>query len=267
MQVLLESYIFYVDLYFVQNLIMKGFALYLTFLHMKQYHVISHIRGVIKVILVAFLGTTLEVIVLLLIRPYVLFLILVYILIMPFSIRLLLPKEDKNLLVYSVCYIFYTLILNGVVECLGNYWEESQTFIEIVLISGSSVLIMYKIWSQYHKNQKGVYQIKIKHKGKEIFSQGYYDSGNCLKDCYSQKSVHIISKDLLEQVITGDEASVYLPFQSLGKVDGLIKVIYIDEMLIYAEKVIKLEKVPVGIADDNLFQEKSYKVILNEGVL
>lgn len=259
MNALLETYIFYVDMYIIQNFLMKIIVLYLSLWCMKQNIMISRVRGLLKLVAVAFLGTLLEVIGLLYIKPFR-FLV-------PFLIWWLLISRESSFFIFALLYVFFTLIVNAVLEVMWNYLGKNECYIVFILFSAVIVLVFVKIWSAYHQNQKGIYQIKLIHKGKEIFAKGYYDSGNCLKDPYSHKGVQIVSKELLEQVLTGEESRLYIPYQSLGNENGMIIVVYIDYIVIFAEKERKLEKVPVGIADDNLFKDKSYKVILNEGVL
>lgn len=259
MNALLETYIFYVDMYIIQNFLMKIIILYLSLWCMKQNIMISRVRGLLKLVAVAFLGTLLEVIGLLYMKPF-------YFLV-PILIWYLLISSESSFFVFALLYAFFTLMVNAVLEVIWNYFGKNEWYIVLILFSAIVVLVFVKIWRMYYENQKGIYQIKLMHKGKEIFSKGYYDSGNCLKDPYSHKGVQIISKELLEQVLTGEEARVYIPYQSLGNENGMITVVYIDYILIFAERERRLEKVPVGIADDNLFKDKSYKVILNEGVL
>ena len=70
MNALLETYIFYVDMYIIQNFLMKIIVLYLSLWCMKQNIMISRVRGLLKLVAVAFLGTLLEVIGLLYMKPF-----------------------------------------------------------------------------------------------------------------------------------------------------------------------------------------------------
>ncbi len=95
--------------------------------------------------------------------------------------------------------------------------------------------------------------------------KGFYDSGNKLKDSYSNKGVHIIAQDKLATLEV--EAPVYVPYHSLGNETGMLTVYYIDEFIVEGEqKRIKIQNCPFGVTKDNLFEGKNYQIILNEEV-
>ena len=266
MNVLLETYIFYVDIYFVQNFFAKIVVLYVSMVFMKQYPMLSHVKGIFRLMGIAALGTICEVIGLLIIRPYWIYVLLIYVFVFPGMIQLLLSKRERKSIGIVVRSVFFTIVLNGIVQCLWNYLENKGTYIGCVLFAGIAMMVIAPIWDRYKHNQKGIYLVKLVHDGKEILVRGYYDSGNCLKDPYSHKGVQIVSQELAKKLTT-KENYVYIPYQSLGNENGIITVMYIDFVHIFTEKEKVLEKVPIGIAEDNLFQGKTYKMILNEGVL
>ena len=71
---------------------------------------------------------------------------------------------------------------------------------------------------------------------------------------------------MIEELVTNEENRLYIPFEALGTKQGLIEIIYIEKMQIKGEDELLLERVPIGIAEDSLFEGKQYKLILNEEV-
>lgn len=86
MNVLCDTYIFYADVYFIQNFLIKIAVIYLSLYWNKLYFTISTIKGVGKIVLAAGIGTMIEIIGLLSGNSYDLFLILVHLLEIPFMI-------------------------------------------------------------------------------------------------------------------------------------------------------------------------------------
>lgn len=129
------------------------------------------------------------------------------------------------------------------------------------------VAIGVKIWQNYKQMKKGIFRVEILHQGRQIPTYGLYDTGNCLKDPYTGRGVYIISEKLLAQFSIESQKEVYIPYQSLGNASGLIQVYYLEYIRIQKEdKFLEKDMVPVGVAGEELFQNKTYQMILNEEV-
>ena len=114
---------------------------------------------------------------------------------------------------------------------------------------------------------KGIYPVDIHCKHIIWSTKGYYDTGNTLKDPYTGRGVHIISRSLFNRLHLSEVGKVCIPYQALGNQQGLIDVYYVEALKIHknGEKV-ECPKVPLGVADDSLFAGKVYEMILNEEV-
>ncbi len=130
---------------------------------------------------------------------------------------------------------------------------------------GSAVLALLKM-----RKRRGshIYPAKLTVNGRSFCVQAYWDSGNQLFDPYTGKSVHILSDEKLYGIIKKEDMLFrYVPFSSLGEENGLIKVINVDELLIFDEsEVVRLESAAVGVANGVLFAEKEYELILHASV-
>lgn len=268
MNLLSGTYIFYADVYFIQNFIIKVAVIYLSLYCNKLHFVVSTLYGVGRIALVAGIGTIIEIAGLLLGNSYNLFLVLVHILEIPLMIWFLLRKEKKNIWKIIVSGYFFVMLINAVLEILWNWFGKIGNYVFFLCISCGSVYIGIRIFQNYNKMQKGIFPVEILQEGKSFFIYGLYDSGNRLVDPYTQKGVHIISEKIVMQMSLHHQKEVYIPYHALGNEQGLIRVYYLEYIRIQKEQnLIEYEKVPVGVAEESLFQNKRYQMILNEEVL
>ena len=258
-------YIFYADVYFIQNFMMKAVVLYLSLYFNKMQKNITTVRGLLKICIVSLIGTILEIVGFLFVNNYGVFLILVNVLEIPFMIKGIIGKQKIAILPMVFSRYFFTILINGGLEFLWNYWGKYGGYLFFLVFSCGAVIVGVRIWRNYTKMQKGIFQVEAFYQDKQIIVNAFYDSGNRLKDPYTGMGVHIISEQRLREL--GGLKSVYIPYQSLGNQEDLLEVYYIDELIIEGEKGrITIQNCPLGVTKDNLFEGKNYEIILNEEV-
>lgn len=267
MYVLNETYIFYADVYFIQNLIIKTAVLYLAFYCNRLHFIISTIRGMRKLFLVAGIGTVVEIIGLLLSNSYSLFLLLIHILEIPLMIYAILGNKRQQLLRIMITGYFFVMIINGILEVLWNWFGEHGNYVFYLCVACGFTYAGTRIWKNYSSMEKGIFQVEIMYHEKSVFVQGLYDTGNQLKDPYTGKGVQICANDMAEKLGVDKNQMVYVPYTALGNEGGVIAVFYADGIRVYKDSgEVKLDKVPIGVTEEKLFNEKKYKMILNEEV-
>ena len=262
---LVATYVFYADVYFIQNLILKVSVLYLALLVNKQKDRVNPI----KIFLAGVLGTLFELLSLIGPSNFTVFILWINLIEIPLLVLFLLPKKESGCdwetsIKVSISALFFVIVLNGVIEAGYNLFGEIGHFIELVAISCWMVVIGTKQFLRYRKIQRGIYPIRLVHKGKGIDCRGLYDSGNTLKDPYSGVDVHIISQELKRKLLLSEEKSLLIPYSSLGNESDLMTIYYLDRMIAYGgPQKVELSHVAVGIGEEGLFQGKSYDLILN----
>ncbi len=267
MNVLNETYIFYADVYFLQNFLIKVAVIYLSLYVNKIYLQIATMKRIGKIVGVSCLGTLIEIIGLLCVGSYNLFILLVHLVEIPFMTWLILGKQRQQMLKVIIAGYFFVMVINGILEILWNCFGEEGNYIFYLLVACGIAFAGLRIWQRRQKEKKGVFTVEIIHNDKCISTYGFYDSGNHLIDPYSGKGVHIISARLLEKLVSTQDKKVCIPYQALGKMDGLLDVYYIQCVKIHGkENITELQIVPVGVTEDNLFEGKKYEMILNEEV-
>lgn len=267
MNILSSTYIFYADVYFVQNFMIKAVVIYLSLYFNKFQTHISSVKGILKIIIVSCLATVFEVMGLLLCDSYNFFIMLIHVLEVPVMFLCTVVKMRQNTFSLIVTGYLFVMIINGVLEVMWNWFGEKGNYIFYLGCSCGFVIVVARIWINYTRQQKGIFCVMLTHRGTRVRTYGFYDSGNCLTDPYTQKGVHIVSKDLFYKLHLENDAGVLVPYQSLGKKDGMLEVYYIEEMTIEGEsKKYIWKNCPLGVTKENLFQEQKYEMILNEEV-
>lgn len=126
-------------------------------------------------------------------------------------------------------------------------------------------------------------KIKINLNSKSIYINAIIDTGNFLKEPITKKPVIVVQKDALidmipanilnnlERIVNGEIVDLgeyiskirLIPFMSLGKENGILLGIKIDELAIETtDKTINSKDVIMGIYNGNLTKNGKYKALL-----
>ena len=246
---------------------MKATVLYLALIFSKVHYPTMKIRGIGKLVIASIMGTFVEIIGLIMGVSYTFLGICVHFLEVPLMVRFVLGNKHCRMLRVIFYGYFFTVLTNGVLEVLWNQFGEYGSYLFYIIFSCGAAIVVVRVWQNYSRMQKGVYRVQLVHQGSELQIKGFYDSGNQLKDPYTQKGVHILSQGLWNHFKSSKETAVYVPYHALGKEQGILEVYYIDELIIEGERErITIQNCPVGVTKDNLFEGKNYEIILNEEV-
>lgn len=268
-------YIFYADVYFVQNFMMKLAVLYLALYCSKVNFETTRIKGIGKISIASFIGTIIEIVGLIFSGSYTIFVLCVHLFEVPLMSWFVLGKNCRQMLRVIISGYFFTILINGVLEALWNQFGEGGSYIFFLLFSCASVIAGVRIWKNYHRMQKGIFSVELSFRGNQVQTKAFYDSGNRLIDPYTKQGVHIVSEKLvkvlgIKSAIEGEieeNTPVYIPYQSLGNEADLLELYYIDELIVETEKQRKhIQNCPLGVTKDNLFEGKNYEIILSEEV-
>ncbi len=258
-----EGYIFYADVFFLQNFIMK-FGVLLFIYEIIKVHIV---RPRIKSMVIAAIATISEILGLFLCPNYNLLLSIACLIEVPLMVFVLLGFQKNYLLRGIVLGYLGTLVMNGVIELLWNYLGTVWWYPSLVLAAVIGSLWGIKWAYTYIKMQKGIYRIELQKGDQSYVGRGFFDSGNSLKDPLTQKGVHIIRKSVAVHLGFAEGECVCIPFQSLGQEHGLIPLFYVDKVSIMRpEGTVIQEKSAFAVASDSLFTGKYYEIILNKEV-
>lgn len=226
-------------------------------------------KEISKICMASAIGTMVEIVGLLIVSSYSLFIICVHVFEIPFMVWFVMSRKRQHILRLIITGYFFTMLINGILEALWNQFGESGSYIFYLLFACGAVIVATRVYRNYTRLQKGIFQVELVLASKKLAIKGFYDSGNRLIDPYTGKGVHIVSRRVLEELNRNVQGitPVYVPYQALGNESGMLEVYYIDELVVEGEKGRRvLINCPMGVTKDNLFEGKAYEIILNEEV-
>lgn len=242
---------------------MKSSALYLTLWYQKYLPK----RIFIKIFFIALLGSLIEIVGLLSGVEYHSFIGFVHLVEVPSMMLFLVGKERKYLVKMIVTGYFFILFINGIQELFWNMFGENGNFQFFLILScGLAVLIAKSVYGNI-KVEHYIFWVELQNKEKCCKVRGFYDTGNRLREPYGQKSVHILSKEICEKILSDNDTKFLVPYHALGNTDGLLEVFYIERMKVRkGENIFEFADIAIGIGEKQLFEGKGYDMILNESI-
>lgn len=287
----------YIDVIFLENLIMNTIILYATAIIIKIKPKTIRIIGAatigsIYVIISYITGMKIYASI---ISKIVLAIIMVYIAFNPQSIK----KMWKQLAIFYLTsfvfggvalYLIYFIEPQDIV--LKNGMFAGQYVLKVIMLGAIVAFVVIKISLKIIKtkiNPKDMYcKIKLKLNGKTIETKAMIDTGNLVKEPITNTPVVILESTLLadvlpkeildnlEKILGGDFSEIpeqvqqeyiaklrCIPFTSLGKQNGMLVGIKADEIEIETEEEKKISKnVIIGIYDKSLTKRGEYRALI-----
>ncbi len=259
------EYVFYADVFWLQNSLMNGIVLLIAARLRKR----LFLHSFWKAFLIAALGGMGETILLCITSNYRLFLVLSHVIVIPCMVFAFFGKSHMKLFLQNIilCYAF-TFFLGGVITTLENTFRIHQipilTVIFGIILAEGLIRYSYRII----KKQKKIFPVKLRHGDSEVSCDGFWDSGNLLVEPYQKRPVHIVSKDIKERLSLEDKDYIgVIPFRTLGMEYGSIEIFQIDHLFVYEmKKLYAKEQIVVAVANDELFLGKSYRMIFHSAI-
>lgn len=256
-------YAFYIDVFIEQNFLMNLLVLSMTSELSKSAVRHKYLRMVISSGIGALLAA-----ILLLLRAYWLSVFLTAVIVVPLMLFLAFGRCSKKQFVLRILISWFgILLLNGIVTAFSNFTgiRGMTWYVAAVTIVIGHALV--KVWLCNVRQQRNLYEVKLKNDGKEVCCVGLYDSGNRLQMPVSGEPVHIVSMKIFEQLKKKESRITEIPFQALGTTEGRISATEIESMeLLHNQAGSTYKNVWVGCADAALLQGKSYQVILHSSI-
>lgn len=118
-----------------------------------------------------------------------------------------------------------------------------------------------------------VYDVTLVLEHKSVTVNGFYDTGNQLREPLSKRPVIIAEKQVMEQIMDKElmeyETRVkIIPYRSIGQASGSMYGIVVDQMEIKVDNQLKQHRdVIVGIYEGQLSSKREYQVILHSDLL
>jgi stage II sporulation protein GA (sporulation sigma-E factor processing peptidase) len=199
-----------------------------------------------------------------------------------------------NSMYYHTNLRLYLLNLGNSISYSNVSWKFVITVI-LLLIPAVLLLLWLKRW--YQSNERETYEVELILENRMIHTRGLMDSGNCLYDPIFRRPIMVVESSLLEELLSeefhndfenakkylegnnlntdqwdiGNEHALrlrFIPYQSIGKSQGMMLGLLLDKILIHTGKeTICNEKVTAAICDNHLSTKDDYHVILHKELM
>ncbi|MGN0298098.1 MAG: sigma-E processing peptidase SpoIIGA [Lachnospiraceae bacterium] len=177
----------------------------------------------------------------------------------------------------GVLYVIYYHDFHTGMKVLSTKWLMFQLFwlVPVILIG---IFVVRRI----NKKQKPIYRVILSYQGKEIETQGLWDTGNRLVTA-GGSPVSLAERRLLCQLVPEEvyqaleewpnhstlEGVLIIPilYQCIGTEQGLLPAIRISKMTIFRENgTITVKNPVIGVGNHKFSNHNQYQMILNSEV-
>lgn len=152
-----------------------------------------------------------------------------------------------------------TFLLNGIINIFHIHDSMWKVLLVVFVASGVLIVGIRKVMEMIGE-QSVMYIVKITEGNNTISVKALKDTGNCLTDPLTKKPVSIIERDIISSLIQKKEGKLYVPFQSVGKDNGLMEA-YIVELVEIEGK--QYYNAVLGVFEGKLSKNNEYQMILH----
>jgi len=159
-------------------------------------------------------------------------------------------------------------LLGGVLQTVQSYVRIGSLFFALAIGGYYVISIIWDILSRMQKRSNFRCQVRLFWGGKNLLVEGLIDTGNGLCDPITGKPVHILDRSIIQYFGTEriEERVRYIPFHSIGKKEGMLWAVQMDQMHVLGESECWIEKPLIGISEEMVSAEGEYKMILNPNI-
>lgn len=176
-------------------------------------------------------------------------------------------REYRRILYLLYQIVLWTLVLGGILQVLEEWTKPGITE---VLISLGILSIVFgtleRILRIYKQQDECMREIVLYWNGKSFHLRGYADTGNQLFTPGSKRPVSIITKEVWDTVIAGQEEPIYqwIPYNSVGNPHGILQGTQIDYMVILRGNQSQIvEKPMIAITEQAFTGIFHYSILLH----
>ncbi|MFP3155158.1 sigma-E processing peptidase SpoIIGA [Lachnospiraceae bacterium ZAX-1] len=254
------KYGIYIDVLFLTNFMMDFLSLWIVKKLLKN-------QGKMRYLFLASLfGTIGSIALYLLLKQDVAYQLCVHFMVNP--VMVFIAYQSRNFKKYVMEYFFSYLgviVLGGALQWTFSGLSNRKGYWIWVIAITLAISAGITLWERMWAFREQTFQVMLVHKDYKVLLDGFYDTGNLLDDPYVHQPVHIVEEGYIQPIIEQfDLKPRYVPYHSLGKQNGLLKVVTLDYMYIRRGKEdICIEKPVCGISKEALFQSHMCQILLN----
>lgn len=221
---------------------------------------------ILRIFLTSLSGSLLEIIVLILLKNYMLYLIFSHFIIIPLMVFTAFGRcEIKLFLKNSAACYGVALLLGGCTEAVENIWGIHQ----LPFLAGAlGVLVCISLFHFFRGERSGgrsVFPVEFIHNGRKICCAGLLDTGNRLREPLKNRPVSIVTKDIIEKLgVDEQDFSGIAIYRTLGKSAGTLETYRVERLSVKQNgKWRHSSPAVIAAAPEELLRGKRYEAIIN----
>ena len=162
-------------------------------------------------------------------------------------------------------WLYRYAVLMGVAVLLGGVMSQAHDRSSTVLVT----MVTAVLFLQAAVPLIGYLTLRLDGRSTDVW--GLFDTGNSLTDPYSGEPVCIVEKKALAGLMQSDAFSdgiTLIPYKSLGKEHGLMRLVTMDCMMVeYEGRTRQYEYPKIALYEGSLSKKGEYSMILNTASL
>lgn len=255
-------YEFYIDIFFLENVMMDYLVLTLTG------SILRRNRNPLRILLASLTGAAGAcMLVVSPIRHMPGVLIPGYVLTALLMVWIGFGFSQKRMLAKGVlCFGGTAFLLGGIFQALAS--QFSLPMPALAFCSAGILTLFLRGYRSVKFRTQNYYDVTLGLHGKTVCVRGLRDTGNQLKDPVTGKPVSILSCDAAKELLDKDVKMFYIPYHSIGKSSGLLPGMTLDYMSIRREKDLqRLERPVIAVSKEPVNRDGKYQMILHPALL
>lgn len=272
------TYNLYIDVLFLINFIMD-FMLLTILRRVFKYH-----STTLKLIVGSSVGAVWAVLAAIWpLLPRFLECLLTYIVISAFMVKIAFGLKKLKEIAKGVLGLYLTAVMmGGTIYALyqhtkaGYYVEQlirgrGEEAMPIFLLLGAALagfMGLRFLWTyliQFKKEKDHLYEVTMYYRGREKTVKALMDTGNRLYEPVTHRPVHVVTYEALKSLCESVSAVVYIPFCSVGKKEGTMPGIFLDELEVrQGDQAYTIVKPLVAVCRDPVSPNGEYQMLLHE---
>lgn len=191
-------------------------------------------------------------------------------------------KKPKEIGKAAGALYLVTVAMAGTLEALYQHTKAGYYIEQILKGNSRKALPFYRLvflaagayfaargalgfFTQTLRDKNKFYEVTMHYRGKEKKVTALLDTGNRLYEPVSRRPVHVVTYEAVRELCESVAQVVYIPFESVGKKDGVMPGIFLDEMEVrQGDEVKVIEKPLVAVCKKELSLNGEYQMLLHE---
>ena len=171
-------------------------------------------------------------------------------------------KKRKDIAFGVLLFYLISFCFGGAVLAVAEAGKWPLPPVKLVLFL--LLWLQLSICMKEKNSREHIYETEIFYQGNSRRLKALYDTGNRLREPYQKRPVNIIEYGKVKDLLTGDEKTFLIPYQTVSGGGNLFTGMTFDRMTVSKGKKTEIYEHPVmALAKEKLSSDDSYQMILH----